>query len=65
MKYTIYIEKDPFRDPQKPEGTSWRSGILDENGEEIDGEGDIDTYEEARELALNTLARLIPEHNND
>lgn len=59
MKYTIYIERDIFADPQRyPDGQAWRSGIIDENGEEIDGEGDIATYEEARELALSTLARL-------
>lgn len=60
MRYTIYIERDQFADPQKyPDGVAWRSGIIDaDTGEEIDGEGDIATFEEARQLALDTLARL-------
>lgn len=59
MQYTIYIERDQFADLQRyPDGIAWRSGIRDENGEEIDGEGDIATYEEARDLAINTLTRL-------
>lgn len=59
MKYTIYIERDQFPDPERyPDGIAWRSGILDENGEEIDGEGDLETFEEAKRLALSTLDRL-------
>ena len=60
MKYTIYIEEDQSPDPQRyPSGIAWRSGILNEEGEEIDGEGDIATYEDARELLLNTITMLI------
>ena len=60
MRYTIYIERDQFPDPERyPDGIAWRSGIIDaDTGEEIDGEGDIATYEEARDLAINTLTRL-------
>lgn len=59
MRYTIYIERDQFADPERyPDGVAYRSGILDESGEEIDGEGDIATFEEARALCLDTLARL-------
>ncbi len=57
MKYSIYIERDAFADPQKyPDGVAWRSEIHDENDDEIDGEGDIATYAEARDLVLSTLA---------
>lgn len=60
MRYIIYIERDPFADPEKyPDGVAYMSGIVDED-EDIDGNGDIATYEEARELALSTLARLMP-----
>lgn len=59
MKYTIYIERDQFTDPKRyPNGIAWRSGIIDDKGEEIDGEGDIATYEEARQLALDIFARF-------
>jgi len=58
--YTVYIQRDPFADPQKyPNGEAWSSGILDINGVQLDGHGDIATYEEARELLLNTLERLV------
>lgn len=59
QQYTLYIERDQAADPQRyPDGIAWRSGILDEKGEEIDGEGDL-SYEQARTLALSTLARLL------
>lgn len=59
-KYTIYVERDSFPDPQKyPDGVAWRSGILDEKGEELDGGGDFATYEEARDIALGTLGRFL------
>lgn len=65
MKYTIYIEQDQFPDPQKyHKGIAWRSGILDEKGEEIDGEGDIASFEEAKGLALSTLSILLNKNNN-
>lgn len=60
-RYTIYVELDAFPDPEKyPDGIAYRSGVIDqETGEEIDGQGDIATYEEARQLALSTLEFLI------
>lgn len=59
-RYTIYIEQDPFADPQKyPDGIAWRSGIIDASGEEIDGEGDLPDYDTAKELMLSTLTRLL------
>lgn len=61
-RYTIFIEQDDFADPQKhPSGIAWRSGVLDiTDGEEvIDQEGDIATYEEAKELALNLLIKQL------
>lgn len=59
-RYTIYIERDAFADTEQyPDGIAWRSGILDEKDEEIDGEGDIATYEEAEGLAVSTLLRLL------
>lgn len=58
--YIVYVERDQFADPQRfPDGVAWRSGILDENGEEIDGQGDIETREEAVLLAVSTLSRLL------
>lgn len=60
IKYTIYIERDQFPDPEKyPDGIAWRSGVINELGEEIDGGGDLPTYEEARELVMATLGRLL------
>lgn len=60
QEYTIYIERDPFADPEQyPDGAAWRSGIKDSEGVEIDGQGDIATYDEARDLAMSTLDRLI------
>lgn len=61
IQYTIYIEEDLFADPQRyPDGkVAYRSGVRDANGTEVDGEGDIATFEEARDLALTTLTRLI------
>lgn len=57
---TIYIQLEEFADPERyPDGIAWRSGILDDHQNEIDGEGDIATYEEAKTLALNTLERLL------
>lgn len=57
MKYTIYIEREQFPDPERyPDGIAWSSGILDENGELVDGEGDIETFARARQLALDALA---------
>lgn len=59
-RYTPYVERDEFADPQRyPDGIAWRSGVVDERGHEIDGEGDIATYEEAKRLALDTVARLL------
>lgn len=59
-RYTLYIERDQFADPQRyPDGVAWRSGILDEKGEEVDGEGDLPDYQTAKTLALDTLARLL------
>lgn len=61
VQYTLYIEQDQFPDPKRyPDGVAYRSGVLDEKGEEIDGEGDLPDYETARTLALNALANLIP-----
>ena len=59
-RYTVYIERDQFPDPERyPDGIAYRSGIIDtDTGEEIDGEGDIETYARARSLALDTLAAL-------
>ena len=60
VQYGIFIELDQFADPKRyPNGIAWRSGVLDDEGSEIDGEGDIATYEEARRLALDTLTRLL------
>lgn len=60
MKYTILIERDEWADPKRyPSGLAWRSAVLDENGEEMDGEGDIATYEEACMLVLAALHNLI------
>jgi hypothetical protein len=60
QRYTIYVERDQWPDVQRyPEGIAWRSGILDEDGQEIDGEGDLPDYATARELALSTLSRLL------
>lgn len=65
QKYTIFAERDMFADPQKyPSGVAWRSGVLDESGVEIDGEGDLPDYATAKELAINTLSRLMVEPNN-
>lgn len=59
VQYTIYIENDVFADPQLyPDGIAYRSGIMDENGVEIDSEGDLPDYAQARELALSTLSRF-------
>jgi len=60
MQYTIYIERDQMPDPKKyPDGIAWRSGIIDATtGEEIDSEGDIETFDRAKELLLSTIERL-------
>ena len=59
-RYTLYIERDAFPDPQRyPDGIAYRSGILDEAGDEIDGEGDLPDYETVKSLALGALANLI------
>lgn len=59
-RYTVYIERDAFADREKyPDGVAWCSGIMDDEGELIDGQGDIASYNEARELLLATLERLI------
>ncbi len=56
MKYTIYIELDPFADPQRyPDGIAWRSGVLDHEGTEIDGQGDLPDFATAKDLAMSTL----------
>jgi len=60
VRYTIYIERDQFPDPERyPDGIAWRSGIEDEKGEMIDGEGDLPDYDTARSLVLSTLERLV------
>ena len=65
MQYTLYIERDPQPDLKLyPDGIAYVSGVLDENGQLIDGEGNIASYEDARELALSTLERLIPQYDN-
>lgn len=59
-QYTIYIERDPFADPQKyPDGVAWRSGILDEDNELVDDEGDLPDYETAKDLVMSALAQLL------
>lgn len=59
MKYTIYIEKDQFADLTRySDGIAWRSGVIDEKGEEVDGEGDLPDFATARGLALSTLTLL-------
>lgn len=64
QRYTIFIELDPFADLARyPDGVAYTSGVIDSNGEMVDGQGDIATYEEARELALLTLANLL-KHGN-
>lgn len=59
-RFTVYVERDQFPDPERyPTGIAWRSGILNELGEEIDGEGDLPDYNTAAGLALGTLSRLL------
>lgn len=63
-KYTIYIEREAFPDPKRySDGIAWHSGILDEDNNEIDGEGDIATFEEARRLAFSTITRLLEKYD--
>ncbi len=58
-RYTVYLEEDQMPDPQKfPNGGAWRSGIIGEDNEEIDGEGDL-TREEAKEKLLSALSNLL------
>lgn len=58
--YTVYVEHDCAPDPKRyPNGVAWRSGVLDVDGDEVDGEGDLPDRETARGLALDTLARLL------
>lgn len=60
VQYIVYVEPDPWADPERyPDGIAWRSGILDENGNEIDGEGDLPDYATAKDLAMSTLSRLL------
>lgn len=63
MQYIIYVERDQFPDPERyPDGTAYRSGILDaDTGEEIDGEGDLPDFETAKSLAMSTLDRMLHE----
>lgn len=60
-RYTIYIELDQFPDPRRyPNGIAYRSGIIDtDTGKELDSQGDIATYDEARDLLLSAISRLI------
>ncbi len=61
-RYLVEIYRDHFTDPESDNAragrTSWVSQIS-ENGVVIDGHGDIATFQEAKELAMNTLDRLL------